>query len=325
MPKRSDTQESLAFALEILKRIPRKRKVSAPELHAQLVDAGWSRDLRTIQRQLVMLSERFDIECDNQSKPYGYKWKEKARGFSLPTMTEQESLLLALAEAQLRFLLPARLMQAMQPFFKQAVGQLKTRPEAKKSRAWLNKVRVVSVTQPLRPPEIKPGVFDAVSRALYDDVWLDVDYRNAENFRQKATVMPLGLAQQGPRLYLVCRFEGYDNERSLALHRLLAAIPTNRPFARPAEFDLERFDNEGRFGFGEGKLIKLCFRIERWAGQHLLETPLSMDQRVKEVDNTFQISATVVESEQLKWWLRGFGKAAQVISPQGFASQVKAI
>jgi predicted DNA-binding transcriptional regulator YafY len=316
MPKRSDTQESLAFALEILKRIPRNRKVSAPELHAQLVDAGWSRDLRTIQRQLVMLAEHFDIECDNQSKPYGYKWKEKVRGFSLPTMTEQESLLLALAEAQLRFLLPARLMQAMQPFFKQAVGQLKTKPEAKKSRAWLNKVRVVSVIQPLRPPEIKPGVFDAVSRALYDDVWLEVDYRNAENYRQKATVMPLGLAQQGPRLYLVCRFEGYDNERSLALHRLLSATLTNRSFKPPADFDLERYDNDGRFGYGEGNRIKLRFRIEKWAGQHLLETPLSVDQQVKEVDDALEISATVVESEQLKWWLRGFGEAVTVIAPK---------
>ena len=89
-----------------------------------------------------MLAEHFEIECDSQSKPYGYKWKEKASGFSIPGMTEQESLLLALAEAQLKFLLPARLMQGMQPFFKQAMGQLKTNPATKKSRAWLNKVRV---------------------------------------------------------------------------------------------------------------------------------------------------------------------------------------
>lgn len=38
--------------------------------------------------------------------------------------------------------------------------------------------------------------------------------------------MPPGLAQQGVCLFLVCRFVGYENERSLALHRLNKATLT---------------------------------------------------------------------------------------------------
>ena len=119
--------------------------------------------------------------------------------------------------------------------------------------------------------------------------------------------MPLGLAQQGPRLYLVCRFEGFDNERSLALHRIISAEVSTIRFDRPPEFDLKKYDDDGRFGFGEGERIRLTFRIQNQNGFHLLESPLSKDQEVKELDDEYEITATVVDTEQLNWWLRGFG------------------
>jgi predicted DNA-binding transcriptional regulator YafY len=122
-------------------------------------------------------------------------------------------------------------------------------------------------------------------------------------------VMPLGLAQQGPRLYLVCQFKGYDNERSLALHRIISAKASTSAFNRPKDFDLHKYDADGRFGFGEGKRIHLTFRIDKDAGQHLLESPLAADQMIKELTDQFEISATVIETAQLDWWLRGFGES----------------
>jgi len=307
MAKRSDTIETVLLALELLRRIPRGRKVSAPELHEQLSSAGLSRDLRTIQRQLELLSEHFEIERDERSKPYGYRWKERASGLALPVLNEQESLMLALAEQHLRPLLPASLMKSMEGFFQQARTNLGAEGGGKHGREWLSKVRVISATQPLLPPTIKPGVFEAVSNALYGNYWLNVDYKNASGKRKAARVMPLGLAQQGARLYLVCRYEGYDNERTLALHRINGAQPSPHVFDRPKDFDLEKYDADGRFGFGDGKRIRLTFRIVKDAGLHLLESRLSTDQEVTELENHFEISATVVETAQLEWWLRGFG------------------
>src|SRR5262249_13733517 len=101
MPMRPDALETLRLALELLRRIPRKRKVTALELHAQLSEAGFARDLRTVQRQLESLSEHFEIERDDRSKPYGYRWKDRAEGFSLASLGAEESLILALAEQQL--------------------------------------------------------------------------------------------------------------------------------------------------------------------------------------------------------------------------------
>lgn len=310
MAKRPDTLETVLLAIELLRRIPRGRKVTASELHAQLKEAGLDRDLRTIQRQLEMLSAHFEIERDDRSKPYGYRWLEHAKGLAVPSLTPQESLLLRLAEEHLKNLLPARLMKSMEGFFAQARRNLGPQSTALLEKQWPDKVRVVATSQPLLPPKIAAGVFEVVSEALYTNRWLHLDYRNAEGKRGKVEVMPLGLVQQGPRLYLVCRYRGYDNERNLALHRILSAEMSTLTFERPKEFDLKKYDEDGRFGFGDGQKVRLTFRIERSAGMHLLETPLSSDQQVIECqDGTLEITATVIDSAMLEWWLRGFGDA----------------
>jgi predicted DNA-binding transcriptional regulator YafY len=310
MAKRSDTLETVLLAVELLRRIPRGRKVTASELHSQLKDAGIDRDLRTIQRQMEMLSEHFEIERDDRSKPYGYRWLEQAKALAVPNLTPQESLLLQLAEEHLKNLLPARLMKSMDGFFNQAKRNLGPDSSARLEREWPDKVRVVATSQPLLPPKIVPGIFEIVSEALYSNRWLHLDYRNSGGRRNKVEIMPLGLVQQGPRLYLVCRYRGYENERNLALHRILSAEMSTLTFERPKVFDLKKYDDDGRFGFGEGEKIRLVFRIKQTAGLHLLETPLSADQQVVELDDgQLEITATVVDSAMLKWWLRGFGDA----------------
>ena len=307
MGKRSDTKETVLLAVELLRRVPRGRKITASELHQQLKDAGIERDLRTIQRQLEMLSEHFHLERDDRSKPYGYRWPDAAKALAVSSLTPQESLLLRLAEEHLRNFLPARLMRSLDGFFAQARTNLGPAGPRTLEREWPEKVRVVATSQPLLPPKIAPGVFETACEALYSNRWLQIDYRNAAGNRAPAEVMPLGLAQQGPRLYLVCRFKGYDDERTIALHRVLSAKMTTLSFERPKDFDFKRFDDEGRFGFGEGKMVRLTFRIAKEEGAHLLETPLSEDQQVKELEDAYQISASVVDSAMLEWWLRGFG------------------
>ncbi len=318
MPKRPDSLETLQLALELLKRIPKKQTITATELRLQLLEAGFEREPRTIQRLLETLSEFYDIERDDSTKPYLYRWKENAKGLSLPSLSTQESLLLTLAEQQLGNLLPVKLMKSMEGFFSQARGQLDTKSLTQPERQWLDKVRVVSTSQPLLPPKVDSDVFQQVSDALYGNQWLDVDYKNAAGKKTSSRVMPLGLAQQGPRMYLVCRYEGYENERSLALHRMISAKASTLTFERPRDFDLKQFDDDGRFGYGDGTQIRLSFRIEKEAGLHIVECPLSVDQQVIELDNAYEITATVVDSAMLEWWLLGFGDAITKVEKKLF-------
>ena len=146
-----------------------------------------------------------------------------------------------------------------------------------------------------------------MSEALYRNQWLHLDYRNASGKRAKVDVMPLGLVQQGARLYLVCRYRGYDNERNLALHRIVSADLSAIGFDRPKEFDLKRYDDDGRFAVGDGWRIRLSFRTTQWLAGFLSESPLSFDQTIRAIGSEFEVTASVVDSALLDSWLLGFG------------------
>jgi hypothetical protein len=105
----------------------------------------------------------------------------------------------------------------------------------------------------------------------------------------------------------------YDNERNRALHRIVSAEATSMSFERSEKFDLQKYDAAGKFGFCEGKRVRLTFWIKKSDGRHLLESPLSEDQQVRERGEEFEITATVVCAAQLEWWMRGFGDAVHSV------------
>ncbi|MCF7354898.1 WYL domain-containing protein [Vibrio sp. CK2-1] len=308
MSNRSSNTDVANLSLEILKRIPKKRKITAKEIQQQLQSSGIDRSLRTIQRNLDMLSRDFDIEKDESNKPYGYRWVSSNSVFSVPTLSPKESVLLNLTHEYLANLLPPTIMQSLDGFFSEAQYQLCPNAKNQKEREWLKKVRVVSEGVPMLPPEIDTQVFEKVSEALFHNRLLNIEYYNSLQEYKSAQVMPLGLAQQGKRLYLVCRFDGYEDVRNIAIHRVQKAIVSTFTFERPSDFKLSQYDAEGRFGFAGVEKCQLEFCINKYEGFHLLETPLSKDQQVVESESHYLVTATVVDSLRLNQWLKGFGE-----------------
>jgi predicted DNA-binding transcriptional regulator YafY len=274
------------------------------------------------------LCEHFSIERDDSSRPYGYRWKEAAPGLSLPGLTEQESLLMVLAEQQLRNQLPASLMKSLQGFFEQARRNLSpahSGPVVARAREWLDKVRVVSTTLPMLPPKIKPEVFEQVSQALYNNLWLEITYINAASKRTQAKIMPLGLAQQGVRMFLPCRFEGYEDTRNLALHRIQSAKCSTLRFQRPTDFDLQTYDDNGRFAFGVGGHIAVHLWVKDELAVLLAESPLAVNQRLTPHIGSKggqELKATVTDSSLLVWWIRSQGDSVKVLGPAELARNI---
>ena len=310
MPNRPKNIDSTFYYLDILRRIPNGKGqfVTAKSLHQQLKDLGYEKDIRTIQRTLTQLSEHFHIEKDDRSREHAYRWKPNSKGLEVPTLTPQQSLVLMLAEEHLKNLLPANLMKSMQPFFDQARYQKQFGKESLEYK-WLDKVCSVPTSQPLLPAKISPAIFEAVSTALFQNKMLQLEYQNQNNQRHKANVMPLALAQQGANIYLVVRYEGFEDNRLLALHRIKQANVSTFDFDRPKDFNLKKYLEEGYLGFGaKGNMLRLTFSIDHSAGFHLTETPLSKDQQIlEETPDYYRIQATVAETDMLEWWLNKFG------------------
>lgn len=300
--------DNALLILEILRRIPRRTYTTSVHLREQIIAAGHDVSLRTVQRHLDAICSRFAIECDTRGKPFGYRWMEGAEGLKLPLLTASEALLLQLAKSEISQLLPARALASMAPLFSTARRELESSPAPQVERRWLKKVQRIPESQPLLTPKIASVVFDAVSDALYRECKLNIHYRNAQGRHKQATVWPLGLVQQGVRLYLVCRFEGYDNERILALPRIVQAEARSEVFPWPTGFDLANYCNDGEFGMSRGRKVRLRFHIDKTCGQHLLESPLAADQTASDLGDKLEITATVADTELLLRWLRGWGE-----------------
>jgi len=67
--------------------------------------------------------------------------------------------------------------------------------------------------------------------------------------------------------------------------------------------------------------VRVRFVIDPAVGRHLVESPLAEDQTVEPTTNGLAITATVVETELLHRWLRGWGEAIKDVEITPVASQ----
>ncbi len=116
-------------------------------------------------------------------------------------------------------------------------------------------------------------------------------------------------------LYLVCTFSGYQDVRQLLLHRMQQAEVANEPCAVPDGFDLDGYIRDQGFDLARGRPdIHLRFRFRCVPANALYETPLSADQVITPLADKqwVEVSASVADTDQLRWWLLGFGNQVEV-------------
>lgn len=296
--------------LSILKRIPHQRWISTTELENELEADGLGMPRRRLQRHLKVLcaATDFDVVCDSRQKPYGYRRIGADSDFAVMQMKPEEGLVMRLAEERLKLLFPKQVLECLRPMFDAARKSLKEAASEDPAAQWLKKVAVVPGTLPFMPPQILPRILSEVSDALWRSVKLDIIYRNADDEEKERTVSPLGLVQQEGRLYLVCQFDGYDNVRHLALHRLISAVAV--PFAaeRPRDFSLDNYVAERHFNYGNGKPVRLVMEFkDSHLRKFLEETPLRGQTMRAMGDGYTRVEAVVDDSRLIDAWAASWG------------------
>ena len=309
--------------LRLIPRAPRKADVS--QLLGLLADAGHAITRRQLQRDLNTLSRLFPISADERGVAHGWSWLREAPAFDLPRMDGATALSVKLLEQFIPQLLPPTLKDHLQPYFRQADTAL-AEHAAPSLGHWLDRVRVVPREMPLLAPEVDTTVARTVYQSLLDGVRFTADYasRSAPSPEPREYVVsPLGLVARGNLLYLVCTLWDYTDIRQLAMHRIRTATATDVPVTTPAGFDLDQYIAKGEFHYPVGPKIKLEARFYRGAATHLYETPLSVDQQITDLDaDHVLVTATVRDTEQLHWWLLGFGSLVAVIGPESLRNEL---
>jgi predicted DNA-binding transcriptional regulator YafY len=312
---RSSTHSTLARQWELLRSLPsRPPGKTARELTESLDAAGHTVTKRTVERDLSELSGLFPLMCNDISTPFGWYWRPGAQ-FPVPGMDLAEAVSLGLLEDVLRQLVPPCFFETLESRFEQARQKLSKLSGNRYSR-WTDLVRYVPPSLPLLPPEIPAPVIRTVQDALLDCRQLRVRYVSAGAEQESDyTLHPLALVQQGVRSYLLATLPTDGKPRWFALHRIREAELLDDDAPIPPGFSLDQFLAEGKGQFGAGERIQLKARISETLATLLTETPLSTDQKITTRAGVTRVSATVIDTWQLRFWLLSQGPAITVLQP----------
>jgi predicted DNA-binding transcriptional regulator YafY len=305
MPNAS-MRSTLSRQWELLKALPaRQPGISALELSQRLAEAGFKVSKRTVERDLVELSNLFPLQCNDKGTPYGWYWTPGATA-ELPGLTLSEALTLRMVEDSLRPLLPSFMLKSLEPRFTQAHLKLQALGPQVPTARWIDKIASVPPELTLLAPELDEALLEQIQQALLDDRQLRCSYFAAHSNKVRELVLnPLALIQRGNITYLAAITEPYEDVRLYAAHRFQQAEILETPSRRPDSFSLDDYITGGALQFtspGAG-LIALQAWINEDLARQLRETPLSSDMQLEPEEGGHRLSATVQDSWQLRWWM----------------------
>lgn len=281
MPRNSDLN-AVSRQWEMLQLLPNKAPgITSRELQTKLQNIGYDIVKRTVERDLLALTQVFPILCNDKGKPYGWYWNPGASA-NLPAITLAEALSLRLVEDLLKPLLPQAILSGLQAHFNQAQDKLKNLQPDNAAAQWQEKVRHVPPALPMLPPVVDEDILDNVQQALLYDHQIIIEYEGAHSEkRSKQTLHPLAMVQRGPVTYLVATAFTYSDIRLYALHRIKTVCITEKSVNRPATFNLDAYIASGALQFGTGTL-QLKAWVSEIVADYLMETRLSSDQQITE-------------------------------------------
>jgi hypothetical protein len=314
--------DTLLRTWAMLRMIPRfPRVITTATVKSRLADDGWTVSLRTIQRDLIKLSEVFPLASD-EAKPQGWSWQANAAQLDLPTLDPQAALTFKLAESHLKTLLPRTTLDYLAPWFQTAAGVLDAQGTG--FSAWPGKIRVLSRGLPQQPPAIDAHVQSAIYQGLLLERQLAVSYQPpwADAVKQYV-VNPLAVVVRDGLVYLVCTMWNYGDVRHLLLHRMLSAELKDDPALPLAGFDLDAHIAQGEFSYPlEPDRMVLEAEFTGHAATNVAESPISADQTVEETDDgALRLKATVPDTFELRAWLLAFGDQVTVLAPESLVDE----
>jgi len=309
--------------LALLHALPRApRKATSAELHQKLSNGGHQITKRSVERYLDELASSWEfgalVLCDDTSQPYGWSINSE-RSLSIPGMDAQMAATWDLVHRYLKPLMAKDALDKLAPVFREARGWFdKHRPAGK--RYWSDKVAYVPRGFALQPARVEPGVADVVYDALHRNRQMDIWYKDNQ---EPQRVHPYALVDRGAVRYLIVRFWHYDDYRHLALHRLRKARTLDQEVDNAEAFDLDRYLQSSKMSLPYGKRIRMVLRFKGRAGEHLHETPINGTQRLQELDAGTRLEVEVEHTQELVWWVLGFGAQVEVIQPPQLRNEVR--
>ena len=188
---------------------------------------------------------------------------------------------------------------------------------------------LVTLPSIVQAPQLDSDVLGSIHQALLQSRQLRIRYQNKwEGQPTQRVVYPTGLIFIDNMIYLT-GFNAADDHiddkellkehRNFAVNRITEAVVIDKPISDWAgrdTFSLQNLRKLGRLEPTDDTQVKLVLKVQRYACQHLYERPLSIDQKITIIDDTWnQVSATVANTYRLQDWLVSMSQLSVVIEP----------
>ncbi|MGM8891777.1 WYL domain-containing protein [Psychrobacter sp. 4Dc] len=187
---------------------------------------------------------------------------------------------------------------------------------------------LVTLPSIVQAPNLDSKVFGSIHQALLQNRQLRIVYQNKwEEKPVQRMVYPKGLIFIDNMIYLTgfnSADDHIDDDVLLEEHRNFAVnriteVAVDKPipdWVGRDVFTLDSLQKLGKLEFGKNTEINLVLKVQKFACQHLYERPLSIDQKITIIDDTWrQVSATVANTTRLQDWLVSMSQLSVVIEP----------
>lgn len=178
--------------------------------------------------------------------------------------------------------------------------------------------------------EDQEDVVDEVYEGLIRENKLDIKYQSKSGRMIEGIVIPLTMVMFNSGLFLVCRFDGEEDQReyTFALDNFKEVKSLRKEsFKYPLEYHPEKvFD--GSFGLIRGDGVDpidvvLEYKNESWVNEYLRQRRWTGHESYKEVGNgQTQFTMQVKDLKEVKSWLMGIGAAVRIVKPAALRDDV---
>jgi predicted DNA-binding transcriptional regulator YafY len=306
----------------MLQEIPREPlRKSTTQIFNALRDLEYEVDKRTVQRDLARLAGILHYTSESSGRAELWFWPKDAKLLDLPAMDAPLAVSFLLFREHLASLVPPATLKLIGPYFSRAEDFLRETPGA--LAAWRSRVCVLSRGPRLQTPKVTDEVQADVYQAVLEGKRLQVRYRPRAKDEREYVLNPFGLVVFDGVVYLIASTGEHQNPVMWLLHRMKSVTRLNEAARPPKDFDLSEYARK-EFGFPMSDAqLKLVLRLSAEVAAHLAERPLSPDQQCTPVDDEVELTATVADTEDLRWWIMGFGDGIEVIKPAKLRMELK--
>lgn len=324
MKSSSLKSSSIVRLFELYRKIPSYRGagITTKELHHYLLDEGFEVTKRTVERDLLKLSEVAGIYAEREAD--GNVWKNSASNLDLlPTMQPSEALFFIAAERYLRRALPPSSESMLNDRVSKAE---KTLSKFNRLGSWGKKLHIVDGQMPYTNQSYSFDISASIYEAVLLENQINLSYVKLDALTaQQYHLNPLVIIVRGHDHYLVATKIGQRNFPQLFnFSRMKAVDLAELEIEKPIAFDLDEYIESNPTGWlitKESQKVEL--KVRGFAYDWLLHNELAPTQQLKiAIDDWFTVTLEAHVTYDLVGWILRFSTDVVAIKPQILVNEI---